>query len=177
MGPLESLAASQGGGCFPRSAGTALARQAAPRSCSVDPPGINGEVPCKNRWQGLVLTLNGGCEKSLKEAETRSVAFLQSTSYYRRSYRRLNSHFCQCQLRCKAAGQVGAIKKPLHPLLGLPRVFAECQVQAASLEQELLVLILMMLGFISKAREVVLVWKLNKRTSGIKSRIHAKLQE
>lgn len=176
MGPLESLAASQGGGCFPRSAGTALARQAAPRSCSVDPPGINGEVPCKNRWQGLVLTLNGGCEKSLKEVETRSVAFLQSTSYYR-SYRRLNSHFCQCQLRCKAAGQVGAIKKPLHPLLGLPRVFAECQVQAASLEQELLVLILMMLGFISKAQEVVLVWKLNKRTSEIKSRIRAKLQE
>lgn len=92
--------------------------------------------------------------KSSREAETRSGDFWQSTSCCRRSYSRLNSHFCCCQLRCEAAGQAGAIKTPLHPLPGLPRVFAECQVQPASLEQKLLALILMMLGFISNAQQL-----------------------
>lgn len=165
----EISAASQGGGCSLCSAGSAPALLILLGSMGKCCAQINGEVCSSHR----AVTLN----KSSRKSETQSGDFLQSTSCYRRSYRRLNSHFCWCQLRCKAAGQVGAIKKLLHPLPGLPRVFAECQVQPALLEQRSLALILMMLGFVSKAQEVVLLWMLKKKTSELRNRVHAKLQE
>lgn len=161
-GPLKSLLPPKGADASLCSAGTMLAPAllillgSMGERCAE----MSGEV-----WSPHApVTAN----KSFREVGTQSVAFLQSTSYYRRSYRRLNCHFCWCQLRCEAAGRDGAIKKPLHPLPGLPRGFAGCQVQPASLEQKWLVLVLMMLGFISKAQQVVLVWMLNKRTSELK---------
>lgn len=113
-GPLKSLLPPRGADASLCSAGTALAPAllillgSMGERCAK----MNGEV-----WSShATVTAN----KSFREVETQSVASLQSTSYYRRSSRRLNCHFCWCQLRCEAAGQVGAIKRHCTPSQAFP---------------------------------------------------------